>query len=177
MYWPASGARLKDVLTKVVNTAVEGFEADTLRPSARFHFLNDVRARCNTALKLTDSVNGNDSHLSRTIHAFPRQTQTWTKHDLRLATEKKPKTPFPKRNGNRTSLRKRKRALFLNLIEMAIVAAEISTCKPTTRFSPKTREPLQIGYTMNSTSLVYISRHQKELAANILKLYHLATHE
>jgi hypothetical protein len=112
MYWPASGARLKDVLTKVVNTAVEGFEADTLRSSARFRFLNDVRARCNTALKLTDSVSGNDSHLSRTIHAFPRQTQTWTKHDVRLATEKKPKTPFPKTKKQNVVKEAKTRALL-----------------------------------------------------------------
>ena len=43
MYRPGSGARLKDVLAKVVNTAVEGFEADTLRFSAHFRLFNDVR--------------------------------------------------------------------------------------------------------------------------------------
>jgi len=35
---------LKDVLAKVVNTAVEGFEADTLRFTAHFRLLNDVKA-------------------------------------------------------------------------------------------------------------------------------------
>jgi hypothetical protein len=53
----------------------------------------------------------NDSRLSRTIHAFLRQSQTWTKHDVRLATEKKPETPFPKRRPTFTSFKKRKRAL------------------------------------------------------------------
>lgn len=43
MYRPGSGARLKDVLAKVVHTAVKGFEADTLRFSAHFRLLNDVR--------------------------------------------------------------------------------------------------------------------------------------
>jgi hypothetical protein len=43
MYRPASGARLKIVLAEVVNAAVEGFEADTLRFSAHFRLLNDVR--------------------------------------------------------------------------------------------------------------------------------------
>jgi hypothetical protein len=33
---------LKDVLAKVVSTAVEGYEAYTLRSSASFRFLNDV---------------------------------------------------------------------------------------------------------------------------------------
>jgi hypothetical protein len=37
-----------------------------------------------------------DSRLSTTIHAFLRQTQTWTKHDVRPAIENKLKTPFPK---------------------------------------------------------------------------------
>jgi hypothetical protein len=43
MYRPRRGARLKDVLAKVVNNAVEGFEADTLRLGGRFLLLNDVR--------------------------------------------------------------------------------------------------------------------------------------
>jgi hypothetical protein len=47
-------------------------------------------------LKLIESVRGNDSRLSRTIRAFLRRSQPWTKHDLRLAIEKKPKTPLPK---------------------------------------------------------------------------------
>jgi hypothetical protein len=58
-------------------------------------------------LKHTDSVSGNDSHLSHTIHAFPRQSQTWTNHDLRLATEKKPKTPFPKNKKAKLFLSRR----------------------------------------------------------------------
>jgi hypothetical protein len=53
----------------------------------------------------------NDSCLSRTICAFLRQSQPWTKHDLRLAPEKKPKTPFPKRRPTFTSFKKRKHAL------------------------------------------------------------------
>jgi hypothetical protein len=37
-----------------------------------------------------------DLHLFSTIRAFLRRSQPWTKHDLRLAIEKKPKTPLPK---------------------------------------------------------------------------------
>jgi hypothetical protein len=60
-----------------------------------------------SGLKPTGSVKGNDSHLSstiqyysrlfHTIHAFTSQFQTWTKPNLELATEKKPKTPFSKK--------------------------------------------------------------------------------
>jgi hypothetical protein len=37
-----------------------------------------------------------DSSLSRTIHAFLRQSQPWTNHDSSLAIKNKLKTPFPK---------------------------------------------------------------------------------
>jgi hypothetical protein len=53
----------------------------------------------------------NDSCLSRTIRAFLRLSQPWTKHDLRLAIGKKPETPFPKTKPTFTSFKKRKRAL------------------------------------------------------------------
>jgi hypothetical protein len=48
----------------------------------------------------------------RTIHAFPRRSQPWTKHDSRLATEKKLKTPFSKRILSFTSFKERKCALI-----------------------------------------------------------------
>jgi ABC-type cobalamin/Fe3+-siderophores transport system ATPase subunit len=52
-----------------------------------------------------------DSCLSRTICAFLRRSQPWTRHDLRLAIGKKPETPFPKTRPTITSFKKRKRAL------------------------------------------------------------------
>jgi hypothetical protein len=61
------------------------------------HFRDHDDAWDSWDLKLTDPDKGDDSHLSRTIHAFLRQSRPWTKHDSRLGIEKKPKTLNPKK--------------------------------------------------------------------------------